>query len=330
MANNQVVEQEEEGQQQDEQQQAEITTQDEADESAAFAASFGEARSDELPAEEQDNANEDESGVEGNPEGEEQAQAQTETDGQPNILIAGLTEEQLAERLEKITQIEQTSQAEMRKLYGKIGEFNRTLESLKGGEGGQAKLNLAKVQFKRLQEEYPEVAELLGEDLSGIDFSGSGVSDDQINEIVEKRVAESVTTVRNDVAKEMGLNLLQIQHGRNFQSLLYEQETVTENGKTYVRPKKDANGDFVRQPEFAAWLKTQPEEEQTNIENAWDPVYLSEKLTEFKDWRGKKTQGTQQRQERLRNAITPKTTQVAQRTAAMTEEDGFNASFAKK
>jgi hypothetical protein len=312
---------------QEEQQQTDLA-QDAAEESAAFDASFEEeARGDEPPATEPEKSTEEESGETAESTEIAEAQADESTEEQPPIVFAGMTEAQLTATLAKIPALEQTSQAEMRKLHGKLGEFNRTLQELQKSGTNRTSVKVAKEQLKRLNEEFPEIAEMLAEDLSGFDLSGSGVTESDISPKVEKLVADGITAVTTNLERDMKVSLLKIQHGENFQSLLYEQEQVTEDGVIKIRPKKDENGNLIQQPDFAVWLQTQPEAERTKIEDTWDPVYLSGKLTEFKDWRNKKQQRSQNRQGRLRNAISPNTSGAPARTGPPTEEDGFNSVF---
>jgi len=291
-------------QQDEEQDQEEQLSQAEAEESAAFAASFGETRGDEPPVNEEagQEGNQAEEGAEASEQaGDSQEEQSGEEQQQEPIVFAGLTESQLAEKLAKIDTLEQMSAAEMRKMHGKIGEFNGALKELQKNGGNRAAMKVAKDQFKRLSEDYPEIAEMLAEDLSGLDFAGGGggLSED----VVEQRVTERVSEVKEELSREMQMNLLKIQH------------------RDYV--------DVYASDQFRTWLQSQPKEEQEKIENSWDAVYLSEKLTEFKSWRNEKQNTSAQRQQRLRNAIPPKTTQGAVKAGPASEEDGFNSVFKK-
>ena len=299
-----MTEQVQEVQQDEEQDQEEQLSQAEAEESAAFAASFGEVRGDEPHADQGDDAEQSAAGAEaaeqeGDSQEEQAGEAQQQEPEQ--IVFAGLTESQLAEKLAKIDVIEQMSSAETAKLHGKIGELNGTLKELQRNGNNRAAMKVAKDQFKRLSEDYPEIAEMLAEDLSGLDFAGGGggLSED----VVEQRVTERVSEVKEELSREMQMNLLKIQH------------------RDYV--------DVYASDQFRTWLQSQPKEEQEKIENSWDAVYLSEKLTEFKSWRNEKQNTSAQRQQRLRNAIPPKTTQGAVKAGPASEEDGFNSVFKK-
>ena len=269
-----------------------------AEESAGFAASFEAARDDESPANEKQEAVEqeaDDAGTE--PQGEAAA-----TEAQQNDMpVAGVTEAQLTAMLAKLPKIDEIGEmttSEVRKLHGKIGELNRTLQELqKTGAGNKATVKLAATHFKRLSEEFPEIAEILAEDLNEAGFAGG--SDDQAR--LEPLVNERVLQVQEQMQKDMQMNLLKIQH------------------RDYL--------DVVKGDDFKVWMQTIPVEDQKQINDTWDAMYLGEKISEFKAWRDKRNEGSLSRRERLQRAITPKGLQQKAQQAALSEEDGFRAAF---
>ncbi|HYN54396.1 MAG TPA: hypothetical protein VES38_06800 [Methylotenera sp.] len=268
-------------------------------EQSAFSASFNtEARADEAPAEVQ-NTEEVETQ---NQVANEVTDAQAEVTDTPEAKV-GVTAEELTAMLAKLPKIEEAEQmttAEIRKLHGKLGEFNQALQELKKNGSNKPAVNLAGNTFKRLHEEYPDLAEILAADLNETGASNNGAEATQFNSNIDERVAQ----VREDLSKEMQTNLLLLQH-RDY-------------------PK------VIRSDEFNVWKQTLPTEEQQKIDDSWDAMYLGEQLTAFKDWSGKKQTGTQERRERLERAITPKGTQKALVPQAQTEQDGFNAAFNKR
>jgi hypothetical protein len=281
---------------------AEELSQQEADESAGFAASFGEqARGDEPPAEEQNEPEEQEAG-----EAQEEAvaeQAADEAGGEADSRVAGVTEEQLTAmlaKLPKIEELETMTTAEIRKLHGKFGDINRTLQELQKGNAAKPGVRLAAAKLTRLQENFPELAEMLAEDLNDSAELGGSPSVD-VEALVNQQVDEKVKAAREEMEQRMQMNLLKIQHRDCFEI-----------------PKSD---------EWKVWLQTLPADEQEKIGDSWDADYLGSKLTEFKSWRDTKHQGSQQRKARLERAITPKGVAQAVKPAVMTEEDGFAAAF---
>lgn len=232
----------------------------ESEEQAGFDASFGNARADEAPA-----VSTEQAPTEANPE-----QADTESNDEAQAgqaeapaVNAGLTAEQLTAmlaKLPKIEEVETMTTQELRKVYGKFGEVNRALQELQASmqNSNKPSLNLSEAKFKRLSEEYPELAELLSEDLKEIGVASSPQAQIDPN-VIEERVA----TVKEDLARQMQHNLLLLQH-RDY-------------------PK------VVATDEFKVWAQTLPEEDQQELNNSWDAMYLGEKLSNFKDWLNKRT-----------------------------------------
>lgn len=267
-----------------------------AEESAAFSASLnGDVRADEAPAE-QENTEEAEV-IDASEATLSEADA---VDDKPIEQQVGLTPEQLTAmlaKMPKIEEIEQMTSAEIRKIHGKFGELNRALLELQknGQTQQQAKVNFNGASFKRMQAEFPELAEILAED-----FNNFGTADNtQSNEVIESRVAQ----VREELSKDMQKSLLLIQH-------------------------KDAPQLLVSD-DYKVWKQTLPDEERVKLDDSWDAMYIGEKLTEYKNWNAAKNSGTQERKERLQRAITPRSTQVTLKPQAMTELDGFNMAFKK-
>ena len=286
-----------------EQEQAVLTdaelSADEAEELAAFESTGDEVRGDTPPTDEAD--------VEAQPEEVEAEGEQPETE-QPEAVeaqqdepqVAGLKESELTAllaKLPKIDEIGDMTTSEIRKLHGKFGEINRQiLELQKNGVGTGKAAKLADAKFEQLKSEYPELAEVLIKDFGEIGFGG-GLSEDD----VDKRVETRVSTIKEELDKQMNVNLLRIQH------------------RDYM--------DVYKSDQFKVFMQTLPAEDQEKIGETWDAVYLGDIFTKFKDWRNERTQGRQERQSRLKAAITPKTNAAPVKAGAMTEEDGFAAAF---
>ena len=252
----------------------------EANEQAGFASSFGEeVRADEAPA---DNEPEQEQQDEQSEDGEAEEEA-------------GLTAEELTAmlaKIPKIDEVEQATAAEIRKLHGKLGEFNRHLQELKTARTGAGKLDASKL--KRLNEDYPELAQILADDLNEAGF-------DNTSQQPAIDYSQQMAQVKDEMYKDMQKNLLLIQHQDVF--------------------------DVVATDEYRVWKQTQPAEVQQQLDTSFDAMFLGKQITAFKEWRGKKSTGTQQRQTILERALNPKGTQPKAKSVALSELDGFMAAF---
>lgn len=252
----------------------------EANEQAGFASSFGEeVRADEAPADS---------------EPEQEQQEEQGEDGEPEE-DAGLTAEELTAmlaKIPKIDEVEQATAAEIRKLHGKLGEFNRHLQELKSARTGAGKLDASKL--KRLNEDYPELAQILADDLNEAGF-------DTTSQQPAIDYSQQMAQVKDEMYKDMQKNLLLIQHQDVF--------------------------DVVATDEYRVWKQTQPAELQQQLDTSFDAMFLGKQITAFKEWRSKKSTGTQQRQTILERALNPKGAQLKAKPVALSELDGFMAAF---
>jgi hypothetical protein len=277
---------------------AEQVADNEAEEAAGFNASFSGASDETPPADEAETDGDEQPET---PEASAEAGDTEEAEQQGAPVLAGLSETQLTAllaKLPKIDDVEQMTAAEIRKLHGKYGEINRALQDLRSGTGRPA-VRLDAAKFKRLQEHYPEIAEMLAEDLneSADLVNGQQAPSVDVDSIVDQRVQAA----REEMERKLQVSLLNLQH----------------------RDWRQVTGS----DDFKVWAQTLPPEDQQQLQASWDAYYLADKISEFKAWRDKRTQGSQQRQARLERAITPKGGAAVARSSLMTEEEGFEAAF---
>lgn len=179
------------------------------------------------------------------------------------------------------------TQAEVRKIYGKFGEIQQALNARNNAPIGKAKLKVSDA----LREEYGELAELMeGLEIDGVASGNeSSVNSDEINARFEA------------VKQDYEAKLLTLQH-------------------------KDWR-EVAQSPDFAEWALKQDAETQDKLANSWDALFISDKLTEFKNTRNnvvkidKKTNAA-----RLEDAITP-AGKGAVKARTESEDDAFASGF---
>lgn len=285
------------------------TPEDLAAEDAAFAEAFnterGEAHEPAPPAEEVPPPAEEVS-----PPAEEVPPVETESAAP--AVIAGLTEEQVAAALARVSQ----QQSTIDKLGGRLGALMQQVEKLKEQPRTAAEQRSFDLKLERLQESFPELAEMLREDLKG--FTGTpGPAGEQ--QQVQTFTAEDVDKIVTS----------------KLQTFQRQQEIGFE-----VRALGAAHPDWqdvIKTPQFALWRDNVIADgnELMSSENA---QFISRKLTEFKDWVKSTTSPTHQQapapaprqtNTRLANAVLPKgvTTPVV---GPVTEEDAFASAFNKE
>lgn len=280
-------------------QQDELNQQDDQansqDEEAGFAASFGsESPTDEVADEEHPD---DEAPAEDDDESAEQVAANGDDENPDDTDSEDQDDEERARLADLISQMpglkerSEMTELQVRQLNGKIGEINRILKAQQGQPGGK---KITKESLKKLNAEFPEIAEMLAEDLADFAMGGSAPVD------VEAIVAEKVSAATSQNTEVLERRLLRMAHR--------DWETVTASEG------------------FRKWVGSLPAEEQQKLASSWDAEYVADKLTEYKTFSQAQKEQSVKRNQRLANAILPKRNSVPKKALA-TEDDGFNAAF---
>lgn len=288
-------------------QQSEHTIQDQAALDAGFASVFGEspapqaADTDPVEVDEPVQA----AGEEGDPVDDPEAEDELSEDEKDRLHLKDLLDSlpQLNEKTELAT-------SQIRHLQGKLGEVNRLLLEIKSREaksGQQEPIKLSKDTFKKLSAEYPELAEMLASDLSGLQLPAGNQPLPDLAPLIEEQVSARLTAALEERDKATEVRLLTREH-KNWRDVV-----VTDG--------------------FKGWLSTRPEDAQ-KFYQVWDADYLGDVISEYKEFvksQAKTSQKTDtavsERNERLARAIPPRTTKTVKPVGLLTVEDGFNAVF---
>lgn len=208
--------------------------------------------------------------------------------------IAGYTEEELRALLDKASKVDKLEasasklEASASKAFGTLGALRQAVDALKS----QPRQSGAALQGKltRLAAEYPEMAEMLADDLREA-LTGATAPAADVQQIVSEQL--------QDTSRKYEAKLLSVMHP-DWKSI----------------PASQA---------FEQWKGTLSPEELHIVHDSWDALAISEVLTRFKAWKGQTQKTQQQRQSRLAAAVTPKGARQAQ--PAMSDSDAFVAGF---
>lgn len=239
--------------------ESEVVEQVAPQDDAAFLAGFNEAQ-----------GNEPEPVVEPEPEPEPEP-----------VRIAGYTEDELRAKLAELDRLKERDA----KVWGTLGSLKQAIDQRPTG------VKITKEAFKRTAAEFPEMAEMLADDLSQIGLPSGGFDSGAVERVIEEKIAKE--------RQASEVKLLSVMH------------------PDWKR--------LVQEPEFAEWKATLPSEQQDVLDNGWDAISIGEGLSTFKEWKSKATQAAASKRQRLEAAIAPKTaTRVA---PVQTAEDAFLAGF---
>lgn len=201
--------------------------------------------------------------------------------------IAGYTEEELRALLDKTSEVDRLKASES-KLFGSLGALRQAVDALKS----QPRQSGAALQGKltRLAAEYPEMAELLADDLREA-LTGAPTPSADVHQVVSEQLQAT--------SRQYESKLLSVMHP-DWKSI-------------------------PASAEFAQWKGTLTPDELHVVNDSWDALAIGEVLTRFKNWKGQTQKTQQQRQSRLAAAVTPKGARQAQ--PAMSDSDAFVAGF---
>lgn len=292
-----------------------VQTQEELEAEAAFTQGFAGARGEEPPAPEADKpapteanpAAAEPAGTEAPPgevppEASAKAPDPVKLEDEPSA-VPGLTNGQLQAmlaKLPKVDELEHATQESVRGLHSKFGELNRTIQELKSGSGGKP-IRLTQESLGRLNKEFPEIAQLLADDLSealqtGSTGGSSGIDPTQVEPVIAQRVEAETLKV----------------------SQAFEGKLLTFVHRDWPN--------VVASDGFKVWAQTLDAKTQEDLNNSWDALWLADKITEYKQWAKDTRAKSESRTKRLEDALLPQGN-TPPASSALSDEDAFTAGF---
>lgn len=224
---------------------------------------------------------------------EEEKQPEVEPEPEPQeATFAGFKESEIKEMFAAVEALKQRES----KIFGSMGALKQSVDSIRNQQTTSAPVKFTPDKLKRLSKEFPEIAQMLAEDLSEALPSSGPSATVNFDEMVEQKVQ----TRLSEASRALETRLLSMQH-RDWQQV-------------------------VQSSEFTGWKETLPEEVKSELDNSWDATFIGEKISEFKEWKTKSTQVKQTNQQRLAAAVVP-TRGTAAVKPAPSETDAFYAGF---
>lgn len=219
--------------------------------------------------------------------------------------IAGLPVSKVREYLADVAEMKrQLAESEQHRdrLYGSLGSLKQQLQELasKPQQAGTGGIKLTAATFKRLSGEYPELANLLAEDLSETVFDNGGAQAPAF----DPAQLEPMLTQRDAVLAE--------RMGRQYEERLL----------SLAHPDWK---DTAVSPDFKLWKDMLRPELKQRLESTWDAHEIAQGLQAFKEWNTQRQAKTVNKKQRLEKAIQPSGVPATSDTA--TEYDAFLQGF---
>lgn len=208
------------------------------------------------------------------------------------IVMAGLTENEIKTALAKANELDGLKESfgsETQKIYGKFGEIQRALKQLSENKGSA---KLGKGSLAKLSEQYPELAELLEEDLGQASLGGASPFD---STELESRFTAQVDKRVAGITQDLNIKLLKLKHPD------YQEKEQT--------------------PDYKNWLATLEPKVKADLLKSDDGLYISSKFDEFDKWRNRGAKKTN----RLDRAITPTGSPPEPKQKTLSSNEAFEA-----
>lgn len=321
-----------------------LTPEEEAAEDAAFAAGFNQTRGDDIAhgdsttagagtqpqpkPDDQDDANDAaaraaaEADAQARAEEEERARAEAERNAPVTLTKAEL--DALRAAAGKVGELETQLRRTNDSFAGRFGNIQQTIEQIKAQAAQGIRPSIK--QLKRIGEEFPEMAQLLAEDLNeafgtptpgeqgapASDGTASGAQAPGANP-TDPNPAPTPAPTADPFANPA------------VQQRLRETEMAVVDA---------AHPDWREQkatPEFKQWFATLPDTAKNLLSSTWDSKVMVPAFKDFKAWKAKQAEAAtaaQQRGKRLERGI-PATTGRPTGGHAVSEDDAFEAGFKK-
>lgn len=228
-------------------------------------------------------------------------------------LIAGMTEDEFKAALAQGGQAKAHVDAEVRKVFSKIGEINRTVQELaKNLSAGKSGRKITAEALKRVNEELPGLGDALAQDLSEI-LGGT-------------EVAQAAAEAKGQVFDPEAYHTEKLAPA--LQAMEARIAKVSEEAQTelleYMHPDFET---VLKTDEFKAWLLTLAEDRRKTVVESPRAVVAGKAITEFKEWREKAAKEAAKKKSRLEGAVTPQGTSGPPGQRSQDDDADFNAGF---
>jgi uncharacterized Zn finger protein (UPF0148 family) len=309
------------------------TTNEAADFEAGFSAVVDGAKAEEPKVVEKEQPKESEAEVEAPKEqaeaaADDQKKTVDEAEKPGGLPLSAFDEEAIKTLLAKSAKVDELEMAltrqaqELRRAYGKIGELNSHLRQLMKAPTKRG-IKQAELKFARLEEEYPELAQALKEDLAQV-LGAAQEEVEQKEEPQEAKAGEPSEAAATEQMADMPQTSEELLQQRELQLRMeYEKKLLASRHPDWEQ--------IAQTPDFRIWLASQPPEIQQVAMTSYSAEELSGVFDLYKQARQlletKVRQGAT-KQKRLETAVPVSSSSTAAPPVSDELDDflaGFNA-----
>lgn len=223
-------------------------------------------------------------------------------------VIPGFTAEELKEKLGRLDALQKAIDTTNGTYGARLDEQQKRLEEL-AQQRQQAIGGISKEKLARLGAEYPEIAEMLAEDLADIIGSGGWQNIDPVQ--IEQQVLSKAQA-------ELEAKLRQSEQAREIRSLTKRHNDWREIAMFSVQ----GDGAITwNNPDFGRFVQTLPEHEQRQMVESFDADFVAEKLSAFKESKSKSGSQKSKQQMQLSAAVLPQGSGGREVASALDEEE---------
>jgi hypothetical protein len=241
------------------------------------------------------------------------AQAQAQAEANAPVALTKAEVEALRAAAATIPQLQEELRRTRDTTAGKIGSIQQELKAIAARAADGQKPALA--QLKRLRAEFPELGQMLEEDLADAFATPAAANPDPQGNAGDAPAPQADPVMVDPLADE------------RVQQVLKQKEQAIVDA---VHPDWR---DLRKTPEFSEWRSQLPQAAQDLLASSWDAKVLVDAFKGFKDWKHKRDEqaaaqadANKQRGKRLENAI-PATRGSTTGINAVDDDAAFEAGF---
>ena len=238
---------------------------------------------------------------------EKQEPKDTKEEVKTEVKVNNLTEENFNQLLARTKGLEEKTSGEMRKLYGKLGELAGSLKQLQA-KPTTGNRKIAASALKRLNAEYPDLAEVLAEDLQGVLSAPDEPEQKPETQKTASTEAAILAQVNAKVADEVS-------------------RITDEYRNDLISSRHSGWESLLRTSEFKTWWEALDVEKRKYYDGP-KAFNVIEAIDAYKESVKASTVAKEKKKERLEAAVVPKGTAPPQ-AHTISDEEAFERGFKK-